>query len=362
MHPHSPNKTIFHYEQAVPTTVQHIGFAYGPFSIVDLSPSAQNAQQEQDGDEVYPEEEEAIAAAADAEGQVQMHAFCLPGREEDLLNSVSFMTRALEFNLEEFGSYPFNSFKMIFVDDCPFSMFNTAGLGIFSAEMLFPPSIIDQAYETRQALTYSLTSQWVGINIIQKTWADTWVIQGLSIYVNGLCLRKLMGNNEYRFRLKKDVARCCAWDVKMPPLCQPGVMSPPSSDILPFINLKSPLVLHILDRQLLKAGTHNGLSRIIPKLYLSAISGDLKENLLSTHNFLRMCRKVSGADLRHFADQWIYAAGCPRFHIAANFNRKRMAVELAIKQESPAAQYAEQAEWSEKVNLRPINIFEVSAC
>jgi transcription initiation factor TFIID subunit 2 len=199
----------------------------------------------------------------------------------------------------------------------------------------------------------------VGINIIQKTWADTWVIQGLSIYVNGLCLRKLMGNNEYRFRMKKDVARCCAWDIKMPPLCQPGVMSPPSSDILPFINLKAPLVMHILDRQLLKAGTHNGLSRIIPKLYLSAISGDLKDNLLSTHNFLRMCRKVSGADLRHFADQWIYAAGCPRFHIAANFNRKRMAVELAIKQESPAAQYAEQAEWSDRVNLRPINIFEV---
>lgn len=363
IHPHNPNKTIFHFEQAVPTTVQHIGFAYGPFSILDISPSAQKAQQEQEEegeDEPYPEEEEAIAAAADAEGQVQMHAFCLPGREQELQNSVSFMTKALEFFLEEFGSYPFNSFKLVFVDDCPFSVFNTAALGIVSAELLFPTSIIDQAYETRQALTYSLTSQWVGINIIQKTWADTWVIQGLSVYVNSLCLRRLMGNNEYRFRLKKDVARCCAWDVKMPPLCQPGVMSPPTSDILPFINLKAPLVMHILDRQLLKAGTHNGLSRTIPKLFLSAISGDLKDNLLSTHNFLRMCRKVSGADLRHFADQWIYASGCPRFHIAANFNRKRMAVELAIKQESPAAQYAEQIDWTEKVNVRPISIFEAS--
>ena len=336
------------------TTVQHIGFAYGPFSILDLSPSSQQAANAEYGlDDI-----DAPLLPADAEGQLQMHAFCLPGREEELSNSVSFMSRALDFMAEEFGSYPYNSFKMVFVDDCPFTMMNSAALGIFTAELLFPENIIDQAYETRQTLAFSLASQWIGINIIQKTWADTWLIQGLSLYLNGLVLKRLMGNNEYRFRLKKDVARCCAWDVRMPPLCQPGVSHPPPADILPFINLKAPLVLHILDRQLLKAGTHNGLSRIIPKLLLSAISGDLKENLLSTHNFLRMCRKVSGADLRGFAEQWIYAAGCPRFFITATFNRKRMAVELSIKQESPAYIAYVQGDWTDKVALRPVQLFE----
>lgn len=355
VHPHNPNKTIFNYSQAVPTSAQHIAFAYGPFSIIDVSPSAQQARS---GELGLDEDPDAEALAIEAEGQLQLHAFCLPGREDELQNSVNFMSRALEFFVEELGSYPFNSFKMVFVDDAPLTLLNSATLGILSTELLYPASVIDQTYETRQTLSYSLAAQWVGINIIQKTWADTWLIQGLSLYINGLCLKRLMGNNEYRFRLKKDVTRCCAWDVKMPPLSQPGILQPPSVDVLPFINLKAPLVLHILDRQLLKAGTHNGLARVIPKLFLSAISGDLKENLLSTHNFLRMCRKVSGADLRGFAEQWIYSAGCPRFHIAANFNRKRMAVELAIKQESPAAQYAETCDWSEKVNLKPINIFE----
>lgn len=337
--------------------MQHIAFAYGPFSIVDLSPSASQVTDDANADE----DVEAEALALEAEGKLQMHAFCLPGREDELQNSVGFMTRALEFFVEEFGSYPFNSFKMVFVDDAPVTMFNSAALSVFSTDLLFPRNVIDQAYETRQTLTYALAAQWVGINIIQKTWADTWVIQGLSLYVNALCLKRLMGNNEYRFRLKKDVTRCCAWDIKMPPLCQPGVQGPPAGDVLPFINLKAPLVLTILDRQLLKAGTHNGLQRVIPKLFLSAISGDLKENLLSTHNFLRICRKVSGGgnDLRNFAEQWIYSNGCPRFHIAANFNRKRMAVELAIKQESPAYQYYVGADWTDKVNLRPINVFEV---
>lgn len=287
-----------------------------------------------------------------------MLGFCLPGREDEMLNTVSFMSRALEFYLEEMGSYPYNSFKMVFVDDAPFTLFNSAATALFSSELLFPSTVIDQVYETRQALTYSLAAQWIGINIVQKTWADTWLIQGLSLYTNALCLKRLMGNNEYRFRLKKDVTRCCTWDERMPPLCQPGAIGPPPQDIMPFINLKAPLVMHILDRHLLKAGTHNGLSRVIPKLYLLAISGDLKENLLSTHNFMRMCRKVSGTDLRGFAEQWIYAAGCPRFHVTANFNRKRMAVELAIKQESSAAKYAERTDWAEKVNLRPITVFE----
>jgi transcription initiation factor TFIID subunit 2 len=356
VHPHNPNKTIFHFAQATPTTVQHIAFAYGPFSILDLSPSASQVT----GDLGVDEDIEAEALALEAEGQLQMHAFCLPGREDELQNSVGFMTRALEFFLEEFGSYPFNSFKLVFVDDSPVTMFNSAAMGLFSTDLLHSRNVIDQAYETRQTLSYSLAAQWVGINIIQKTWADTWLIQGLSLYVNSLWLRRMMGNNEYRFRLKKDVTRCCAWDIKMPPLCQPGILHPPSADVLPFINLKAPLVLHTLDRQLLKAGTHNGLSRVIPKLYLSAISGDLKENLLSTHNFLRICKKVSGggSDLKNFQDQWIYSNGCPKLHIAATFNRKRMAVELAIKQESPAWAYHTQADWLDKVDLRPVHIFE----
>ena len=358
-HPHNPNKTIFHYMQANPTTVQHVGFAWGPFSILDLTHSAKSAGGEGGDDLGLDDPNGALAAiAAETEGKIQMHAFCLPGREDELANSTTFMTKALEFLLEEFGSYPFSSYKLVFVDECPFSMFNTAALGIFNTDLLHPQSVIDQAYETRQALAYSLAAQWIGINIIQKTWADTWLIQGLSLHINALILKRLMGNNEYRFRLKKDVQRCCAWDVKMAPLCQPGVMQPPAADYLPFMNLKAPLVLHILDRQLLKAGTHNGLSRIIPKLLLSAISGDLKENLLSTHNFLRMCRKVSGSDLRGFAEQWIYAGGCPRFHIAATFNRKRMAVELAIKQDSPAFSAYMGADWTEKVALRPVQVFE----
>jgi transcription initiation factor TFIID subunit 2 len=348
VHPFNSSKIIFHYAQATPTSVQHIAFAAGPFEILDLSPSRHVENPDED-DQIFEDS-----------SQPTVHAFCLAGRSAELSNSCSFMRKAMEFYVSEFGSYPFASYKLVFVDEMSTTTFNAAALSIISSDLLFPPNVIEQAFETRQVLSHGLASQWVGVNIIQRHWADTWLINGLSLYISGQFLRKLMGNNEYRFRIKKDILRCAALDVRMPPICQPGIPHPPPADILPFMNLKASLVLHILDRQLLRSGTSMGLSRVIPRVFLSAISGELKDNLLSTNSFLRTCKKVSGGDLRLFAEQWIYSSGCPRFSVKANFNRKKMAVEMSIVQDVPAAAYAKTASFEETAHLKPVQMFEVS--
>ena len=172
-------------------------------------------------------------------------------------------------------------------------------------------------------------------------------------------MRKLFGTNEYRFRLKKDMERVIELDTgSMPPICQPQSLDPPDSVNISFMNLKAPLVLHILDRRLGKSGTSLGLSRVLPKLFLSAISGEMANNLISTHSFLRMCRKVSGIDPRSFAEQWIYGSGCPTFGFSASFNRKKMAVEITMRQESPAYKAMEHNE-IHKALLKPVPFFEV---
>lgn len=266
-----------------------------------------------------------------------MHAFCLPGHELDLTSSVSFIRSAMNFYSAEFGSYPFGSHKFVFVDELPVQRFDSATLSIITVDLLHGEDGIDQVFETRHALSHALACQWMGINIIPKTWSDTWLVNGLGLYISGLFIRKLLGNNEYRFRLKKDMGRVLERDNgSMPPICQPTNLEPPDASIIPFINLKSPLVLHILDRRLGKSGTSLGLSRVLPKVFLSAISGEMPHNALSTHSFLRTCRKVSGVELRSFVEQWIYGSGCPQFSFLATFNRKKMAVEIQMRQECPA--------------------------
>ncbi|KAG1864557.1 hypothetical protein C8R48DRAFT_773074 [Suillus tomentosus] len=202
----------------------------------------------------------------------------------------------MKFYSTEFGSYPFGSYKVVAVDEMPVQRFDSSTLSIITVDLLHGEDSIEQVLETRQALSYALACQWMGINIQQKTWSDTWLVNGLAL-------------------LKRDMQRVVEWDNgSMPPICQPQHNDPPDSMTLPFVNLKAPLVLHILDRRLCKSGTLLGLPRVLPKIFL----------------------KVSGIDLRSFAEQWIYGSGCPAFGFSASFNRKKMAVEITMRQDSPA--------------------------
>lgn len=127
---------------------------------------------------------------------------------------------------------------------------------------------------------------------------------------------------------------CCSLDINRPPLYNTALPLPLDPDDLNFIELKAPLVLYMLDRRMCKGGNTLGFSRVIPKILVSAMSGELANNALSTHHFLRLCRKISGFDTRVFADQWIYKSGCPRFNFSYHFNRKKMVVEIFMWQEN----------------------------
>ena len=232
-------------------------------------------------------------------------------------------------------------------------------MSIVSNHLLHGDDAVEQVYDSRQSLSHALACQWVGINIIPKTWADVWLVNGLGLYITALFLRRLFGNNEYRFRLRRDMDRVVRQDTgTMPPLCCPNALEPPDGAVLSFTNIKAPLVLYILDRRLAKSGTALGLSRVLPKIFLSAISGEMTNNTISTHSFLRTCRKVSAVDVRSFSDQWIYGSGCPLFNFHATFNKKKMAVELYMTQVCPAYQ-ANEGDPIRVALLKPVQTFEV---
>ena len=74
-HPDNSNETIFTFSQATPTSMQHIGFAAGPFHVLLIS--AWDAA----GDE------------PDNSSQPLWHSFCLPGLENQLTAAVRLRTR-----------------------------------------------------------------------------------------------------------------------------------------------------------------------------------------------------------------------------------------------------------------------------
>ncbi|KAK0545629.1 hypothetical protein OC861_005196 [Tilletia horrida] len=362
VHPSNSSKTRFTFAQSVPTSVQHLAFAAGPFSKHVLPTTSISASSAASGAAPLTasnrvEEGGDGANASSAAPQLDIVAYCLPGAESDMINSVSFARQALDFFARDFGSYPFGSYKLVFVQGTLRDVHAASSLSIFSDALLHSARIIDQAYETRHIIANSIATQWVGINIIPKWYADCWLTSSLASYITALFLRRLLGNNEYRFRLKKDCDQCAMWDIGMPPLYQPGLTEPPDEQYQPFLNLKGPLVLYLLDRRLCKVGASLGLGRVIPKIFLQALTGELINGAISTSAFLRTCRKVSGADLRTFGEQWIYGSGCPRFALTASLNRKRLVIEMQIRQDAPAYTYA-QTRPDDSAYSNPVQMFE----
>ncbi|KAI8335273.1 hypothetical protein EDC96DRAFT_469660 [Choanephora cucurbitarum] len=331
IHPTDTSKKIVHYSLSVPTPAPFIGFAIGPFEMIKLSPSQ---LQEEVMTAADLDESQQQSLMAEINMMSNIYAFALPGLDEELSVTCNFLMHAMHFYTQEYGSYPFSDYKLVFVEDAWSDTASCASLAICSSRLLHPADVIDQIYHTRRELSQALARQWFGIYIVQKSWPDTWLVRGLANLMGSLFIKRHLGNNEYRLRLKKDMELCCMLDVNRPPLYNPALPYPLDPEDLDFIELKSPLVIYMLDKRMCKGGGTLGLSRVLPKILVSAMSGELSQNAISTHYFLRICRKISGFDTKVFAEQWIYRSGCPRFAFSFHFNRKKMVVEIFMRQEN----------------------------
>ncbi|KAI9734199.1 MAG: hypothetical protein M1834_002299 [Cirrosporium novae-zelandiae] len=311
-----PSKVKASFQCTTPVAPQHIGFAVGPFEHVNLSEFRESDEDDHLGQNAIP-----------------VHGYCLPGRAEEVRNTCIPMAKAIDFITIEYGSYPFSSYKMCFVDDLTTDVFNTAALSIFSNHLLFPEEIIDPIDNVTWVLVCALATQWIGVNIPPDEARDFWLVMGLPGFIAGSFIKKLCGNNEYRYRQKKVADEVCELDVNRPSLHELGPILSIDPSEARFMAIKAPLVLFILDRRLVKASGHAGLNRIITRLFLNAKVGkDLPNGAISTAYFQRLCERFGHAKLDTFFQQWVYGAGCPRFEVTQRFNKKKLVVEMLIVQ------------------------------
>jgi transcription initiation factor TFIID subunit 2 len=313
--PKDPTRKTVSFAAYSPLSAQQIGFAVGPFEYVNLADFRESDQDEQLGQNAIP-----------------LHAFCLPGRGDEVQNTAFPMAQAIDFFSLSYGSYPFSSYKICFVDDVAADTLPTACMAICSSHLLFPAEIIDPMYDSTRALVHALACQWSGINIIPHEPADTWVTVGVAWYITDTFMKKLCGNNEYRFRLKQMSDRVCELDYERPSIYDMGNFLKIDPSEYRFIALKAPLVLFILDRRLTKASGKATMPRIISRLFLNSRMGDIPNGAITSSLFQKTCERLGHAKLDVFFGQWVYNAGCPRFQATQRFNKKKLVVEMMIRQ------------------------------
>ncbi|KAM5355196.1 hypothetical protein ACJ41O_001842 [Fusarium nematophilum] len=315
--PDDDHKKIMTFEPEKKVSVQKLGFAVGPFEHIDLSSESRT-------------EEDEVKLGMNA---LKVHAYCLPHRAEWVRNTSAALTMAADFFTYTFARYPFGNFKLCFLDDMIQDTISLYSMAFISNRLLFPEDIIDTEIEVTRKIVYTLASQWIGINMIPNTRNDLWLTIGVAHYMTDLFMKRLCGNNEYRFRMKSMSDRLVQVDIDRPSLFDLGPCLHLGEFEMDFMALKAPVVFFILDKRLIKASGGHGLTRILQKLLTKVqIEASDKSTILETEKFRAVCEKGARYRLESFWNQWVYGSGCPRFDVKAKFNKKRLCVELTLNQ------------------------------
>ncbi|OAP60085.1 hypothetical protein AYL99_05087 [Fonsecaea erecta] len=313
---HDPTVKTISFSCSQQLAPQQIGFAIGPFEQVDLS-ELRDAQE----------------VADIGRNAVEMLAYCLPGRSEDTKNTCLPTTKAMDYVVQKYISCPVRSYAMCFVEDAPSDLCIFAGVTVCSTRILYPEQVIDPAQEVTRKLVHAIVSQWIGVNIVAETPRDNWVIVGSAYFITNLFMRELCGNNEYRAYIKQQADRIVELDYDRPSIYELGAVTYVDPAEAEFLATKAPVVLFILDRRIAKREGTSKMPGILAKLLTKARTGDLENNALSTELFQKTTERMGHDKIDDFLAQWVKGSGCPRFFAQQRFNKKKLVVEMSIRQE-----------------------------
>lgn len=323
--PHSLDlsKKVVSWSIFNPICAHHVGWAVGCFeSTVIQAPAERVEDDEFDVDDDIAKDNTVSPVTL----------YCLAGQLALAENTTVFASRAMEFLSKEYGSFPFSAYAIVFVHGSATKTSNFAGLSVIDDRLLYPPDIVEPMFEVTEDILECIATQWSGINIVPQLFNDLWCTIGIAKFMAFQFVKELMGNNEYRFRIKKRMEKIADEDVGKKPLGLQFFRFPVSDHDLAFIRLKAPIILFILDRRMTKTDKSFGMSRVLPKLFLQAMSGELQNSTMCTSHLQHLCEKVNRNRLDSFFNQWVYSAGVPIFNITQTFNKKKSMIEMIFRQ------------------------------
>ena len=178
-------------------------------------------------------------------------------------------------------------------------------------------------------------TNYIGGLIIEKSYADFWIINGFESWISNLFLKKVFKNNYIKSKLYK-------WILKLKKICKKGkeilplytnhFSHPIDIQLNPIFDLKSKIILHLLESQIETIFVQNALKSIINER-------NKKGYNISTVDLIIIFNKNCGIDLKQFLDLYVYKTGM--FEISFNYiyNHKTNSIDIDIHQEQIAKKY-----------------------
>lgn len=333
----------------------------------------------------------------------RMTHFALPEYFEDVVYCTSKLSSTMEY-FEQFlnAKYPFKTYQQVFVEDPPEEIQSYAGCSFLDKNLLHGPRIIDRDLPSHLAQVKALVGSWIGGAVGIQTTKDAWVLIGIIGHLVNTYVRSIYGEEEYGYRIQLAMDALTTMELTTDH-ASPALLSSevdvyaeydPSS--LPFLEVKAPLVLHMIEQRVGPKHLSIAIQRVVAgtssEIAATSVSdaaaankedaengggtGDEKKSAsrdggdedtavavadgesgangpsskagrnsgvspepLSTLSFLKGVKAIAGApgqDLtKSFLTSWILEAGMPFFTVGYWYNRKQTQAEIVIQQEVP---------------------------
>ena len=236
---------------------------------------------------------------------------------------------------------PFQNFKKFLKlkEEFYFSMIKFPSLYIIPEKYIYTQHIPEISKIQLRILSKIFITNYIGGLIIEKTYADFWIINGLETWLSNLFLNKVFDNAYIKAKLYKYILKykkLCKEGKEVLPLYTNNFSHPIEMQLNPVFNIKSKIIFHLLESKIEKTFIQKALKNIINERHKKGYN-------LSTEYLIKIFKKNCGVDLKkHFIDLYVYKTGMFNIFLDYTYNQKTNSIDIKIKQEQIAKKYYEK--------------------
>ena len=236
---------------------------------------------------------------------------------------------------------PYQNFKKFLKlkEEFYFSIIKFPSLYIIPEKYIYSTNIPEISKIQLRMLSKIFLTNYIGGLIIEKTYADFWIINGLETWLSNLFLNKVFDNAYIKAKLYKYILKykkLCKQGKEVLPLYTNNFSHPIEMQLNPIFDLKSKIIFHLLESKIEKTFIQKALKNIINERHKKGYN-------LSTEYLIKIFKKNCGVDLKkHFMDLYVYKTGMFKIYLEYTYNQKTNSIDIKIKQEQIAKKYYEK--------------------
>ena len=236
---------------------------------------------------------------------------------------------------------PFQNFKKFLKlkEEFYFSIIKFPSLYIIPEKYIYSQHIPEISKIQLRMLSKIFITNYIGGLIIEKTYADFWIINGLETWLSNLFLNKVFDNAYIKAKLYKYILKykkLCKEGKEVLPLYTNNFTHPIEMQLNPVFNIKSKIIFHLLESKIEKTFIQKALKNIINERHKKGYN-------LSTEYLIKIFKKNCGIDLKkQFIDLYVYKTGMFKIFLDYTYNQKTNSIDIKIKQEQIAKKYYEK--------------------